>query len=135
MLVGPSRSFVKTSKRSPSEFYYNHSILQTPINPYELISSTLHNNEFSPGTIIFPNRNENCRYNDIPVPDGATDFDLIKSLKMSRNSEIGMFFLKIILLLFHYSLCTLYSLSLLNVSLWILYYITGIELHYILTEM
>lgn len=32
----------------PAEPYANRSILQSTINPYELISSTLHNNEFSP---------------------------------------------------------------------------------------
>lgn len=32
----------------PSDFSSNHSLIQTKINPYELISTTLHNNEFSP---------------------------------------------------------------------------------------
>lgn len=32
----------------PSECYYSRSTLQPKINPYELISSTLHNNEFAP---------------------------------------------------------------------------------------
>lgn len=36
------------SSKIPSESYYTHSTLQPKINPYELISSTLHNNEFSP---------------------------------------------------------------------------------------
>lgn len=97
----PSCSFVNKSARNDSfasEFYYNRSILQTTINPYELISSTLHNNEFSPSssmnnlmrrneisaselrkTIVLPNRQDACRlkYSDFLMPN-------------IRNNNIGI---------------------------------------------
>lgn len=109
MLVRPSLPFVNKSTRNdvdsfspiiPSEFYHNRSILQATINPYELVSSTLHNNEFSPsasmfdlmrrnelsanvsrGTIALPNRHDSSRFNILgfPFPSQSTDIEITKS--------------------------------------------------------
>lgn len=44
----PKKLVRNIDSMEPSDSYATRSILQSTINPYELISSTLHNNEFSP---------------------------------------------------------------------------------------
>lgn len=105
VLVSPNHPFGNKSNRnadlfSPtilSEFFYDRSILHTTINPYELISSTLHNNEFSPSSSLYDMMrqnerpandlrgkmrvNESCRYNisDVSLPNRSGDIDITKS--------------------------------------------------------
>lgn len=105
VFIKPNHPFGNKSNRnadlfSPtihSEFFYDRSILQTTINPYELISSTLHNNEFSPTSSMYDvmrqneqpandlrgkiKVNESCRYNilDVRFPNGSGDIETSKS--------------------------------------------------------
>lgn len=105
VLVRPNHPFGNKSNRNadffsptiPSEFFYDRSILHTTINPYELISSTLHNNEFSPTSSMYDvmrqneqpandlrgkmKLNDSCRYNilDVPFPNRSGDIEIAKS--------------------------------------------------------
>lgn len=53
------------------DVYRNRSILQTTINPYELISSTLHNNEFSPASHLYDFLQPNGSHNSNNKSNGT----------------------------------------------------------------
>ncbi|XP_055307571.1 uncharacterized protein LOC129571745 isoform X2 [Sitodiplosis mosellana] len=95
LLIKPTRPFGNKSTRNsdsfspiiPSEFYYNRSIL----NPYELISSTLHNNEFSPSASMY----DLMRRNELSANDtrGTTineigRFNILDVSTSNRPTEI-----------------------------------------------
>lgn len=92
----------------PADPYRNRSILHTTINPYELISSTLHNSEFSPsahahlydllarngnnihngksnGTVALRSRNETKRFNVLET-FRPNDLETIKSVSSSAST-------------------------------------------------
>lgn len=90
----PNRKVDLFSPTMSPEIFYDRSILHTTINPYELISSTLHNNEFSPTSSMYDMMRQNeqsvndtkgenvsCRYNilDVSFPNRSSDIEITKS--------------------------------------------------------
>ncbi|XP_031623046.1 uncharacterized protein LOC116340139 isoform X2 [Contarinia nasturtii] len=107
---GPNHMFVNHSTRifdslSPSEYHYTRPIFQTTINPYELISSTLHNNEFSTSnlynmrknkatanynseSIVLQNRNDAYSFNNLDLfSDQRTTAEQTKTTSFFLSSQ------------------------------------------------
>lgn len=77
------------SSKIPIESYYSRSTLQPKINPYELISSTLHNNEFSPSLSLcnLMRKTEIAAENEIHQKCNENILCLFSDKKFDKNTQ------------------------------------------------